>query len=279
MLLGLGYCSACGVVSDRRRPSKFDEGRLLDISRSAPQSLVFQNFSVKKSSGIATLARIYGVPVGVMAVVNGRQRHAVVTTGTSVRVPRDRDLYPVFRSEVSGHSATSASLDYLIRIGVLSPSTIRLAIGEFRRKAGALLWPVLGGEPGSPFGERWGRPHRGVDIPAPENTPVFAAHDGEIVVSKYSGAYGNLLVIRRGSIETRYAHLGKMFVSKGEEVSAGDVIGSVGTTGRVTGSHLHFEVAHQFSDGRYYRIDPILFFTAPSVLLAFEQSPLPIRSL
>ncbi|MCG8420430.1 MAG: M23 family metallopeptidase [Proteobacteria bacterium] len=85
--------------------------------------------------------------------------------------------------------------------------------------------------------------HRGVDFRARRGTPVRAAGSGVVVVAKRRGGYGKLVIISHGKgVETRYAHLHRIGVKKGEVVAAGEVIGAVGSTGRSTGPHLHFEV-------------------------------------
>ncbi|MCO6382626.1 peptidoglycan DD-metalloendopeptidase family protein [Oceanicola sp. 502str15] len=87
------------------------------------------------------------------------------------------------------------------------------------------------------------RVHKGVDWAAPTGTPIYAAFDGTIAYAGPGGGYGNLLkVSHAGGMETRYAHLSKFGAEPGQRVSAGDVVGYVGTTGRSTGPHLHFEL-------------------------------------
>jgi lipoprotein NlpD len=109
-----------------------------------------------------------------------------------------------------------------------------------------LRWPLAAGRivVGSPFGTREGRPHEGIDLPAPVGTPVFAAGDGRVV---YAGrgirGYGNLIVVRHaGDLLTVYAHNSVLLVTQGQPVRAGDRIALVGQSGRATGPHLHFEV-------------------------------------
>ena len=95
------------------------------------------------------------------------------------------------------------------------------------------------------FGVRRGRRHQGVDIPLKTGDPVYATFTGKVRVSKYWGAFGNLVVIRHDNgLETFYAHLSKRNVEVGDRVNAGDVIGLGGSTGRSTGPHLHFETRH-----------------------------------
>ncbi len=98
----------------------------------------------------------------------------------------------------------------------------------------------------SPFGWRRRRNHTGVDLPLPTGTPVYAAFDGRVRVSMYNRGYGNVVVIRHASgLETTYAHLKERNVQAGDYVSAGDVIGLGGSTGRSTGPHLHFETRYE----------------------------------
>ena len=86
--------------------------------------------------------------------------------------------------------------------------------------------------------------HLGIDIGSPNGTPIKAAADGTVTFAGYTTAgYGNLVVISHGNnIETYYGHASKIYVSKGQTVSSGDVIAAVGSTGRSTGNHLHFEI-------------------------------------
>jgi murein DD-endopeptidase MepM/ murein hydrolase activator NlpD len=106
----------------------------------------------------------------------------------------------------------------------------------------AMMWPV-DGQVTSPYGWRHSRRHTGVDIGAPRGTPVLAALSGEVVFSGWSGAYGNMVVLKHSEgLMTVYAHHEANLVQKGDVVRGGDVIGRVGTTGRADGPHVHFEV-------------------------------------
>jgi murein DD-endopeptidase MepM/ murein hydrolase activator NlpD len=85
--------------------------------------------------------------------------------------------------------------------------------------------------------------HPGLDISADKGTPVYATADGTISQASYSGAYGNLVVVdHQFGIETRYGHLSAFRTQRGQAVKRGDLIGLVGSTGRATGPHLHYEV-------------------------------------
>ena len=86
--------------------------------------------------------------------------------------------------------------------------------------------------------------HTGIDIMYPKGTQIYAAKSGVVVVSeKKTTGYGNRIVINHGNgYATLYAHCSELLVNVGETVNAGDIIAKVGTTGRSTGNHLHFEV-------------------------------------
>jgi murein DD-endopeptidase MepM/ murein hydrolase activator NlpD len=117
---------------------------------------------------------------------------------------------------------------------------------------GKLLQPVSGAVT-SPFGNRFDpyyhvwQLHAGLDIGAPTGTSIVAAAPGRVTQAGWSGGYGNYTCIDHGlvngqRVSTCYAHQQKILVSPGQQVSAGQVIGQVGSTGASTGPHLHFEV-------------------------------------
>lgn len=85
--------------------------------------------------------------------------------------------------------------------------------------------------------------HQGLDISADRGTSVYATADGEVKTAAYQGAYGNLIVVDHGfGLETRYGHLSAFDAKVGQHVQRGDPVGRVGSTGRATGSHLHYEI-------------------------------------
>jgi murein DD-endopeptidase MepM/ murein hydrolase activator NlpD len=85
--------------------------------------------------------------------------------------------------------------------------------------------------------------HGGIDIAAEKGTDIYAAYDGVVTMAGYSSTYGNYVIIEHSSnIKTLYAHCSKLLVKEGQQVSKGDKIALVGSTGRSTGPHLHFEV-------------------------------------
>ncbi len=115
-------------------------------------------------------------------------------------------------------------------------------------------WPVVGWI-SSPFGQRDGRPHEGVDIAANMGDPVKAAMSGKVIYAGSRGTYGLTVILDHGDgITTLYAHCSQILVNKGQRVQQGDIIAKVGSTGRSTGPHLHMELR---SEGVPY--DPLLF--------------------
>ena len=95
----------------------------------------------------------------------------------------------------------------------------------------------------SRYGYRWGRTHTGIDIGAHSGTTIKAAYSGTVSFSGWKGSLGNLVVITHGNgVQTYYGHCSKLLVSEGQKVSQGQSIAKVGSTGRSTGAHLHFEI-------------------------------------
>ncbi|MDQ3587626.1 MAG: M23 family metallopeptidase [Actinomycetota bacterium] len=113
--------------------------------------------------------------------------------------------------------------------------------GPIRQGSGDLIFPVNGAIV-SPFGQRWGRLHAGVDIASPLGTPIRAAQTGQVVIAGPVGGYGNYVCVQHTrELSTCYAHLSRFATEKGAVVRQGQVIGLVGCTGHCFGDHLHFE--------------------------------------
>jgi murein DD-endopeptidase MepM/ murein hydrolase activator NlpD len=116
--------------------------------------------------------------------------------------------------------------------------------------------------------------HAGLDIPGPVGTPIYATADGIVSRSQRAGAYGLLVEINHGKgIQTRYAHLSKMLVDANTRVRRGQLIGLMGSTGRSTGPHLHYEVR---IDGR--AVNPAPYIQAGDQLVAMQDRALKSRN-
>ncbi len=162
--------------------------------------------------------------------------------------------------------ATLADLDKITdqRVDLMTLMESRLFDQKIKKLMLPTQQPVVGGILGSSFGWRidplngHSALHTGLDFPASNGTPILAAAGGVVVAQEYHPAYGNMVEIDHGNdLVTRYAHASSVLVKKGDLVKRGQKIAEVGSTGRSTGSHLHFEVLVQ---GVFQ--DPQKFLTA-----------------
>lgn len=130
---------------------------------------------------------------------------------------------------VSGASLTSR----VIQPSVSIPSRMPLAGMTMTSEFGMRTHPVTGGR----------RAHKGIDLGASTGTPIYATADGLVSRASWFSSYGLYVSIEHGGeIQTRYAHMSRLNVAEGQRVKKGEIIGFVGTTGRSTGPHLHYEV-------------------------------------
>jgi murein DD-endopeptidase MepM/ murein hydrolase activator NlpD len=149
-------------------------------------------------------------------------------------------------------------LDNLADGAIAVPSDKPVKTAEFTSGYGTRTDPFRGGA----------ARHAGIDLAAPIGTPIYATADGTVSEAGYnSGGYGNLIKLDHGrGIETRYAHLARILVSPGQRIARGQLIGHMGSTGRSTGSHLHYEVR---IDGR--AVNPIPFMKSNDYLVAMQK--------
>ena len=116
---------------------------------------------------------------------------------------------------------------------VAVPSRMPVDSPAFTSSFGMRTHPVLGGR----------RAHKGVDLAMPTGSPIYATADGVISRADWYSGYGLYVAIEHGGeLQTRYGHMSRLNVEAGQQVKKGDIIGYVGTTGRSTGPHLHYEV-------------------------------------
>jgi murein DD-endopeptidase MepM/ murein hydrolase activator NlpD len=164
----------------------------------------------------------------------------------AARADRRRSLDSI-RGEIHQHEEVAAELRAEIQAQLAAATGgMPLPAGPLPSPSSAgLIWPVEGTLT-SPFGYRWGRMHEGIDIAAPEGTPIMAAAAGTVILMQSeasSGGYGNYTCIDHGGgLATCYAHQSSFATSEGSQVSQGELIGYVGNTGHSYGAHLHFEV-------------------------------------
>ncbi len=181
------------------------------------------------------------------------------------QAPIDRKLRSVdslalqrqIRAEQSAYPALSLypgwNNKYVSMRGAIIPSSFTFDLRGF-------AMPTPNRKITSPFGPRWGRMHKGLDIKCEIGDTIYSAFAGKVRVVNYEGkGYGKYIVIRHNNgLETVYGHLSKQMVEENQNVKAGEAIGLGGATGHVTGSHLHFET-------RFLgiAIDPALMFNFP----------------
>lgn len=190
-------------------------------------SFHFDLYHPKKGDTLASLSREFGVPAGVLAYVNG--------LGVGERLPKGRAIKVPFWEELFRGAPLQSDMPQM-------------------------MWPVLGGSLTSPFGERWGRMHSGIDIRAGIGEPIFAAHSGRVAFVGAKGGYGNVVELETRKLSTVYAHLSRAVVRPGQRVAQGDLVAFAGATGHVTGPHCHFEIRLARGSAGRMPIDPSGFF-------------------
>lgn len=205
--------------------------------------------TVRPGETLFGIASAYGTGTAELARANGIIDPNVLRAGQRLWIP-------------GGQAPQCSSLD---PIGLGSKGIpLGLGSGKGRAAKGYMNWPIQGERVlTSRFGPRWGRLHKGVDFAAPPGTPVTAARRGQVAHVGRAGegpgrSYGNYLVLHHGDgLYTLYAHLKSVKARKGQWVSTGDRIGEVGSTGRSTGPHLHFEVIEGIVE-----VDPLAYLPA-----------------
>lgn len=137
----------------------------------------------------------------------------------------------------------------------------KISLSNVQTYVDRLYWPISKKTRRltSKFGWRWTKFHEGIDLAAPSGTPIYAAHSGKVV---YSGnklrGYGNIVIIKGNDLLTVYSHNRKNRVRAGRSVKRGQHIADVGTTGKVTGPHVHFETRVKNKSGKYQAVDPLV---------------------
>ena len=198
---------------------------LLDQLRALKEDLEIKQAAAERAKAVAQ-ARKRQVEAKLLALQHARAEKARLAQAVAARI-RDYTL------EAEAQAAQEASLNALIR------SESGFTGGG--QSASGLIWPVRG-RVTSGYGYRWGRMHAGIDIAAPTGTPIRAAKNGRVIFSGTMNGYGNVVVVDHGGgFSTLYAHQSRIASSRGQGVDQGQVIGYVGSTGRSTGPHLHFE--------------------------------------
>ena len=163
------------------------------------------------------------------------------------------ELFANWRSIDKGGVPTTAPI-----ATISVPSRMPLDDATLTSNFGMRTHPVLGGR----------RNHKGIDLAQPSGTPIYATADGVVGKAEWFSSYGNYIQIEHGAeMQTRFAHLSGYAVTAGEQVRKGQLIGYVGSTGRSTGPHLHYEVrvAGEAVDPAPYMVDTQLASVDPTL--------------
>jgi murein DD-endopeptidase MepM/ murein hydrolase activator NlpD len=203
------------------------------LGQAGPPRTASLGHVVRRGDTASTIARRYGVSLEALLRANRLRPESPLHVGRRLTIPG----VPA--------SPTSQEPPSLAPIDLGRPPTL----GEV-----AFGWPVAG-PVGSAFGPRGRGWHGGVDILAERGTPIRAAASGTVIASGQEGAYGRVVKVWHGTeLMTVYAHNHENHVRVGDWVTRGQVIGTVGATGRATAPHLHFEIrlAGQKYDPRYW---------------------------
>ncbi|SHH30093.1 Murein DD-endopeptidase MepM and murein hydrolase activator NlpD, contain LysM domain [Thermosyntropha lipolytica DSM 11003] len=174
---------------------------------------------IKPGETMWDIARRYDISLDALIKANPGKNPQLLKIGDSLKIPDDSLGSSVVLQEQPSRSVSFRSLSY--------------------------AWPLVGTIT-SAYGWRQSGFHHGIDIAGSRGEPIRAAADGTVVFSGYKPVYGKMVVLRHADgRETVYAHAHSLKVSEGEKVKKGQIIATVGTTGRTTGPHVHFEVREE----------------------------------
>jgi murein DD-endopeptidase MepM/ murein hydrolase activator NlpD len=250
--------------------------------RSANEALTAENGNYRETTG-----ELAGQIQSLEGVIDDLGSHALLDPAQARAIAK---LPAVVKDRaVGGTSPTNAAISTVLATSLVSPddtfgvlrtvlsvletrlSTVRTGIERTEKLAAATpsIWPAKGwltgrfGGRSDPFtGES--AFHQGLDISASKGQPVYATADGHVESAAYDGEYGNLIVLNHDfGMTTRYGHLSAFKVKRGQSVHRGDVIGYVGSTGRATGPHLHYEI---LANGKL--LNPLQLLTQPTAAAA-----------
>ncbi|MFA5886213.1 MAG: M23 family metallopeptidase [Patescibacteria group bacterium] len=185
-------------------------------------------YTVKSGDTLSKIAKRYGVDTNKILACNNLGTSLKI--GEKIVVPGAKKISEAIPASSRSNSYTGLSA---IRDLIKAPAA--------KTSGGKMTWPTVGYRITQYFSWR----HNGVDIANKVGTPIYAADSGVVEIARggYNGGYGNTIVINHGGgKKTRYGHASKLFVRVGQEVEKGENIATMGSTGRSTGSHLHFEI-------------------------------------
>jgi murein DD-endopeptidase MepM/ murein hydrolase activator NlpD len=238
---------------------------------------------VAANETLSHICQVYGLDLKRVAGINKLTPPYSLKKGETVFLPFDSVTDEPLISPVIADSKLDKESGKKNRSKKKPRSLAKLVRGKRNRSVPRLCFPVPGGALTSPFGHRWGKFHKGLDIAAAVGSDVLACHDGVVVFTgsrKRFRRYGKTVLIDHGKgVYTYYAHLNKILCKRGQKIKKGAKIAEVGNTGRSTGPHLHLEV--RVSNNLY---NPIAYFAKREldnmrIAKRFTDSPMgPVRA-
>lgn len=252
-------------------PEEGPSGTIADIEK--PKNSTISLYIVREGDTLSEIAEMFGVSVNTIRWANDLSRNSTIqpgqtltilpVTGVKYTVKRGDTLASIAKdlhgdvteiaqfNDLEVGSSLSVGMELIIPDGEIAvavtpapkpkPLTGSSAGSGTATYEGYYMRPISGGTKTQGI-----HGYNGVDLAAPYGTPIMAAASGEVIVSRdsgWNGGYGNYIVIRHDNgTQTLYAHNASNIVSVGQRVVQGQVIGYVGSTGRSTGTHVHFEI-------------------------------------
>jgi len=249
-------CATPGALG--QRASTFPESRAsrdgggeaeaaLGIRPHAEPELVAVRHKVQAGQTVYRIALSYGLRPEQLMAANGMKDPRTLAVGQELIIPGAERRQPIVaradrtESEIRAGPAprTSASRKVQARASARLSERPRVAT------QGTLQWPLRGVLYGR-FGKKGREPHDGIDLAAPEGTPVRTARSGRILYAGEQKGYGNIVIVDHGdNLMTLYAHNRDLRVRTGQKVRDGQVVATVGQSGKTSGPHLHFEVRRE----------------------------------
>ena len=212
--------------------------------------------TVQQGQTLFRIAEVYGLDMQTIQRVNDITNPDAILAGKSLWIPNAIQVLPVPKA---GDNPKAMIRTKVAEKNIPPPKKLH---GTVKPTKGLFDWPLKVGTLTSKFGNRRGRHHDGIDIAARTGTIIYAAGDGKVVFSgKGPRGYGNMIIIKHSDrLMTVYAHNSFNHVGRSMKVLKGQKIALVGSTGRSTGPHLHFEVRNDT-----HPVNPILYLPPPKV--------------
>ncbi|UTY25223.1 M23 family metallopeptidase [Treponema denticola] len=227
-------------------------------------SVDFKDYIVARGDTVSGITQKFGLKnMGTLLSVNNINNAKSLTVGQKLSIPStDGIIYTVIKGDSLGEIAAKFKLPLTAILDANDMESQTISLGqrlfipgasistfELRKALGELFIYPIAGRLTSPFGYRrdpfTGRKsfHTGIDIAAPTGTPIKLTLDGTVSYTGYSTIYGNYVIVTHsGGYQSMYGHMHTIKVKRGQILSQGSIIGTVGNTGRSTGPHVHFSV-------------------------------------